>query len=136
MLLNQRQSLGPTAVFRLHREPELHDDDQRSAFDLIVCSNNLQCLDLEAFRSQGIEPTRRKVLVVKSMQHFRAAFEPISSRVELVDGGGLSSPSRFTSASSSHQYLHIPRPTYPFDESALDDLRPTPPAPGHSSPSS
>ena len=37
----------------------------------------------------GIEPTERRILVVKSSQHFRAAFGPIAGDILVVDGGGL-----------------------------------------------
>jgi len=50
------------------------------------------------------------VLVVKSSQHFRAAFEPIARQVLLVDAGGLCSTdaSRFT-------YAKLRRPIRPLD---------------------
>jgi microcystin degradation protein MlrC len=47
--------------------------------------------DLAQFTSLGIDPTRYRTVVVKSMQHFRAVFEPIARQVVLVDTGALCS---------------------------------------------
>jgi len=46
--------------------------------EVIVTSKRLQPMDLELYRSLGIEPTERKFIVVKSSVHYRAAHEPIS----------------------------------------------------------
>ena len=54
-------------------------------------TNNGQAVDFGRFTSLGIEPTRYRTVAVKSMQHFRAAFEPIARQVVLVDTGALCS---------------------------------------------
>ena len=48
--------------------------------------------DLNFFRAFGIEPTQRRILVLKSAAHFRAAFEPIATKVIEVEAPGISSP--------------------------------------------
>jgi microcystin degradation protein MlrC len=50
-----------------------------------------QAADLGQFTSPGVDPTRYRTVAVKSMQHFRAAFEPIARQVVLVDTGALCS---------------------------------------------
>lgn len=67
--------------------------------------------DPEIYRRNGIEPTEKKILVLKSRGHFRAAYEPFSKEVIEVDAPGLTSPNLewFT-------YENIPRPIWPFDE--------------------
>ena len=67
--------------------------------------------DPEVYRRNGIEPTDKKILVLKSRGHFRAAYEPFSKMVLEVDAPGLTTPSLewFT-------YSNIPRPVWPFDE--------------------
>ena len=52
--------------------------------------------DLNHFRAFGIEPTQRRILVLKSAAHFRAAFEPIATKVIEVDAPGISSPNLTT----------------------------------------
>ncbi|HET9015472.1 MAG TPA: M81 family metallopeptidase [Thermomicrobiaceae bacterium] len=66
--------------------------------------------DLNFFRAFGIEPTRRRILVLKSAAHFRAAFEPIATKVIEVDAPGISSPRLDT-----FDYRNLRRPIYPLD---------------------
>ncbi|MBA3416752.1 MAG: M81 family metallopeptidase [Chloroflexia bacterium] len=69
--------------------------------------------DLNFFRAFGIEPTERRILVLKSAAHFRAAFEPIATEVIEVDAPGISSPNL-----SSFAYHRLRRPVYPLDPEA------------------
>jgi microcystin degradation protein MlrC len=59
----------------------------------------------------------RKVVVVKSMQHFQAAFAQIARRVLLVNSGGICNPDY-----SAFQYNKIRRPIFPLD-AVGDDWR-------------
>jgi microcystin degradation protein MlrC len=89
---------GPSMVFRV------------GGIAIIVITNNGQAYDLGQFTSLGIDPTRYRTVAVKSMQHFRAAFEPIARDVVLVDTGSLCSeiytPELFTK---------VRRPIWPLD---------------------
>jgi microcystin degradation protein MlrC len=69
--------------------------------------------DLNFFRAFGIEPTERRILVLKSAAHFRAAFEPIATKVIEVDAPGISSPRLET-----FPYERLRRPVYPLDPDA------------------
>jgi microcystin degradation protein MlrC len=93
-----RLSMGPTAVLRC------------GGIRVLVTTHNIQVYDLQVFLSQKIDPRACSVVAVKSWHHFRAAFEPISRGVMLVDSGGLASRdlTRFT-------YHKIRRPIYPLD---------------------
>ena len=51
---------------------------------VLVVSGRAQLLDLEMLRHIGIEPTRQRIIVVKSSVHFRAAFQPIAEDVLVV----------------------------------------------------
>jgi microcystin degradation protein MlrC len=66
--------------------------------------------DLNFFRAFGIEPTQRRILVLKSAAHFRAAFEPIATKVIEVEAPGISSPDLH-----SFDYQRLRRPIYPLD---------------------
>ena len=70
----------------------------------------MQALDLNMFIANGIDPRTKKTVALKSMQHFRAAFEPIASKVVVADSGALCSPdcTRLT-------YRSVRRPIYPLD---------------------
>ncbi|MCJ7731789.1 MlrC C-terminal domain-containing protein, partial [Candidatus Bathyarchaeota archaeon] len=67
--------------------------------------------DPEIYRRNGIEPTDKKILVLKSRGHFRAAYEPFSKQIIEVDAPGLTTPNLgwFT-------YQNIPHPIWPFDD--------------------
>ncbi len=95
------RSMGATAVLRI------------GGVDVITISNRLQTVDLQVFLSQGIDPTRCKVLVVKSIQHFRAAFAPIAGDIVVVDSGALCSPD-----ARRFKYTRLRRPVWPLDEPA------------------
>ncbi|MXQ12122.1 M81 family metallopeptidase [Microvirga makkahensis] len=79
--------------------------------EIIVISHNGQATDLGQFTSLGVDPTRKSTLIVKSMQHFRAAFEPISREVLEVDTGALS-----TRNFKERPYRKIRRPIWPLDD--------------------
>jgi len=69
--------------------------------------------DLNFFRAFGIEPTERRILVLKSAAHFRAAFEPIATKVIEIEAPGISSPNLH-----SFDYTRLRRPIYPLDRDA------------------
>lgn len=66
--------------------------------------------DLNHFRAFGIEPTERRILVLKSAAHFRADYEPIATKVFEVDAPGISTPKL-----SSLNYNGLERPIFPLD---------------------
>jgi microcystin degradation protein MlrC len=67
-------------------------------------------MDLNYFRAFGIEPTQRRMLVVKSAAHFRADFGPIATKIFEVDAPGISTPNLDTLP-----YEHLSRPVFPLD---------------------
>jgi microcystin degradation protein MlrC len=78
--------------------------------DVVLISNRTQALGLELFRNVGIEPTAKKLLVLKSTNHFMAAFGPIAKKVLYVD----------SDAPLLRDYRRIPyrrvaRPIWPLD---------------------
>ena len=79
--------------------------------EIVVITNNGQATDLAQFTSLGVDPLRKSTLVVKSMQHFRAAFEPIARKVIEVDTGALSTKNFFV-----RPYGNIRRPIWPLDD--------------------
>jgi microcystin degradation protein MlrC len=89
---------GPSMVFRV------------GGIDIICITNNGQAVDLAQFTSLGIDPTRYTTVCVKSMQHFRAAFEPIARDVILVDTGALCSE-HYT----PELFDKVRRPVWPLD---------------------
>ena len=94
-----RDEMGPTAVLRI------------GGVEVIVVSNRLQNTDLQTFLSQGIDPAKRRTIVVKSVHHFRAAYTPIAREIMVVDSGALCTPDP-----RRHVYKRLRRPVWPLDD--------------------
>ncbi|MDP2899682.1 MAG: M81 family metallopeptidase [Candidatus Bathyarchaeota archaeon] len=90
--------MGLTAVLRV------------AGNDLIITTKRLQPLDLELYRSQGIEPTDARFIVVKSSVHFRASHEPVAKEIIELDTPGLTSPRL-----AGFKFRKIRRPIFPLD---------------------
>lgn len=90
--------LGPTAILTV------------GGMEIVVASNRLQLTEVEAFTHADIDPRKRSVVVVKSMQHFRAAFEPLAAAVVICDAGALASRDI-----SKLPFTELRRPIYPLD---------------------
>ena len=91
-------SLGKSVCFRVGNT------------DMLISSERQQMLDKNLFRSVGIEPADYDIVVVKSQQHFRAAFGPIASAIIEVDADGLS-----TANLGARDYKKLRRPIYPLN---------------------
>ena len=77
---------------------------------VIVTERAESPIDLNVFRSHGIEPTEQRILALKGKGHFRAAFEPIAERVVLVEGPGITG-----SDLTRLPFRNIRRPIWPLD---------------------
>jgi microcystin degradation protein MlrC len=68
-----------------------------AAFDVngiaVVCNTlRAQCKSVDAFTNVGVDPAARKVVVVKSMQHFHAEYAPVASEILYVAVPGAVAP--------------------------------------------
>lgn len=77
---------------------------------VIVCTNHEQPYDLEIYRHFGIEPKKKKILVVKSAVHFRADFKKIAERILDVE-----TPALGCMRPQMLPLAHCKRPIYPLD---------------------
>jgi microcystin degradation protein MlrC len=82
--------------------------------EILVATAPQQALDLQQFRAFGIDPAAKRVVALKSMQHFRAAFEPISGKVIVCDSGALCTPDL-----AKLPYRKVPRPIFPLDRDTV-----------------
>ena len=106
------QSFGPTKV-------TLGDCAavRIGGIDIVLITNRTQALGLELFTNLGIDPHARKLLVVKSTNHFMAAFGPIAKKVIYVE----------SDAPLSRDYTKLPftkvkRPIWPLDKETTPGL--------------
>jgi microcystin degradation protein MlrC len=90
--------MGTTAVIR-SRET-----------DLILTEHTVIQAEPAPFLSVGVDPSRKKIVVVKSAHAFRYSYEKFAKLILEVDTPGITSPnvSRFT-------YNKVKRPIYPLD---------------------
>ncbi|HUQ92505.1 MAG TPA: M81 family metallopeptidase [Bryobacteraceae bacterium] len=77
---------------------------------ILAAERSAMTVDPELFRSHGIDPIYCKIVVVKSPNGFRAAYEPIAKGIFLVDTPGVS-----TANFATLPFKRIPRPIYPLD---------------------
>ena len=100
---------GPMAtgsVIRMGRTAVL-DTGQ---IEIVVSEQRAEPYDLGVFTHCGIDPARKRYVLIKSRQHFRAGFEPIARHIVMCDGDGCTA-----SDLALFDYRHIKRPLYPFD---------------------
>jgi microcystin degradation protein MlrC len=83
--------------------------------EAVVCEGRSGANDPELLRRLGIEPTRRRILALKALGTFRAAFESIAGEVIMVAGEGAADENL-----AQLQYRHLTRPIEPLDEVEFD----------------
>ena len=77
MALGNPIALGPSALIEV-----------APGVRVIVVSSKMQALDQSLFTHIGVQPTTCKILVLKSVVHFRADFQPIAAAVILATAPG------------------------------------------------
>ena len=85
--------------------------------EVVLITKRTQALGLELFTNLGIDPRAKRLVVVKSTNHFMAAFGPIAKTVLYVD----------SDAPLSRDYRKVPyskvrRPIWPLDEETAPGL--------------
>jgi microcystin degradation protein MlrC len=77
---------------------------------IVISERRSEPFDLGVFTHCGIDPRRKRYVLIKSRQHFRAGFEPIARHIVLCDGDGVTS-----SDLRLFTYRRRRRPLYPFE---------------------
>ncbi|MEX0960349.1 MAG: M81 family metallopeptidase [Burkholderiales bacterium] len=94
-----RAYMGRTVVF------------DTGAAEIVITERLQEPWDLGVFTSVGIDPARKKYLLLKSRMYFRPVFLPIAKNVVYCDGVGVAS-----SDWRMFRYEKLRRPIYPLDE--------------------
>jgi microcystin degradation protein MlrC len=94
-------SMGPSAVL------------DSGKVQIAVISRHTEPFDLGVFRSLGIEPTRKRYLILKSRIHYRAGFRAIAKQELPCNGVGVTS-----SDNSLFDFRKVRRPIFPLDPDA------------------
>jgi microcystin degradation protein MlrC len=85
--------------------------------EVVLITKRTQALGLELFTNLGIDPRAKKVVVVKSTNHFMAAFGPIAKKVIYID-----SDAPLTRDYRKIPYRRVQRPIWPLDEKTSPGL--------------
>ncbi|MCX6623788.1 MAG: MlrC C-terminal domain-containing protein, partial [Acidobacteria bacterium] len=94
-----RMDMGRTAVIEV------------GAITVVVSEKPVAGIGTEVYRTQGVEPRDKKIVVAKSATGFRSEFGPFAAGIHIVDTPGISSPNL-----RRLPYKNVPRPIYPLDE--------------------
>lgn len=99
---------GPTVVFQVQ------------GVSVVLTSSNQQANDLAQLTSLGLQPSAASTIALKSMQHFKAAFQPIARRIVEVDSGALCTRNYL-----ARPYRQVRRPIHPLDPVSHHDEVPS-----------
>lgn len=86
---------------------------QAGQTEILVVGHRSEPCDLGYLTHAGIDPRRKRYVMIKSRQHFRAAFEPVARHIVLVAGPGVCS-----SDYAQFDFKLVRRPIYPLDPEA------------------
>lgn len=81
------------------------------AAEIVVIERNQEPWDRAVFTSVGIDPARKRFLLLKSRMYFRPVFLPIAKGMVFCDAPGVG-----TSDWTAFEYRKLRRPIYPLDE--------------------
>lgn len=98
MYTGVKSHLGRTAVLDSGRAQIVVTERHHEPFDLVI------------FRHCGIEPTKKKFIMLKSRIHYRAGFKPIAAHIVECAGAGVTNADL-----SVYNYRKLARPIYPLD---------------------
>ncbi len=79
--------------------------------EIIVPEHRMQPIDAEIFRRVGLEPSEKKILVLKSVVHFKASFGPMAKKILSVN-----TPAYASMDFESLNFKHIRHPIYPLNK--------------------
>ena len=87
---------------------------------IIVISRHTEPFDLGCFYSMGIDPLKKKYLMLKSRIHYRATYRTIAKKIIECAGRGVC-----TSDYDQLTFEHVRRPIYPLDNLNSWDIKQT-----------
>jgi microcystin degradation protein MlrC len=78
--------------------------------EIVIVSHHHEPWDQGVFTSLGIDPKRKRFLLLKSRIHYRAGFAPLAAATITCDGDGVT-----TSNNDLLRFAKVRRPIYPLD---------------------
>jgi microcystin degradation protein MlrC len=92
---------------------------EAQGIEFVLVSMRNQAMGTDVFTQLGCDLAAKRLVVVKSAQHFHASFSKIASRVIYVGAPGAATPHTATLP-----YRNIRRPRWPLDDVATPVLLP------------
>ncbi len=89
--------------------------------DIVLNSRREQVFSAHCFTEHGIDPAARRIVVVKSMQHFMGGFAPIAAHVVRCDGPGVA-----TLDMTQLPFRRVRRPLLGLDPIETIEIEPIP----------
>jgi microcystin degradation protein MlrC len=89
------------------------------AIEIVVSEDRYEPFDTGCFTHAGIDPAKKRYVLIKSRQHFRAGFEPLAKHIVMVSG-----PGTCTSDYGLFPWKTLRRPIYPLDPETQSTLAP------------
>ncbi len=90
---------------------------EAQGIEIVLIALRNQAMDTDVFTQLGCDLASRKLIVVKSAQHFHASFSKIAKKVIYVGAPGAATPHTATLP-----YTRIRRPIWPLDDIATPSL--------------
>jgi microcystin degradation protein MlrC len=101
-----RTEIGDAAAIRI------------GGIDVVINANRTQALGPELFTLLGIDPTQKKLLVLKSSNHFMAGYGKLIAGVVHIHSDGLLTRDDYRKI----PYARVQRPIWPLDEALEGEL--------------
>jgi len=98
-----RDNLGPAAAVRVKN------------VEIVLTSMRQQVLSPECFTNIGIRLIDKKIIIVKSSQHFQAAFEGLSKQTLFVEA-----PGALSKMAAKDRLARLTRPIWPLDATPFE----------------
>ena len=98
MYTGVKVSMGNTAVLEVE------------GIEIVITSKHHEPWDTGVFTSVGIQPDKKRYLLLKSRIHYRAGFEQLAKNTITCDGEGVT-----TSDNNLLDFRKVRRPIYPLD---------------------
>jgi microcystin degradation protein MlrC len=105
MARGELADMGPSAVLDIGK------------VEIAVISRHVEPHDIASFRALGIEPEKKRYVMLKSRVHWRAGLGPLARAVVECAGEGVC-----TSDYSQLQFRRVRRPVYPLDPRAAPSV--------------
>lgn len=80
------------------------------SMDILITEQKAEAFDPEIYKVAGLDPKNKKFTLLKSRQHFRAAYEMFAKHLIRVSGPGITNPDFH-----DFPFKNINRPVFPID---------------------